>query len=64
MDYAVAAVGRAIEAALQETEEGEDKQRVPKYTLEQILSPEFRFLEDEYLPPQRGVEGIHYDEVE
>lgn len=64
LDSAVIRIGIAIENALQETLEIDDRKRVPKYTLEHLLSPEGRLenIEEEW-PAQERVEGMFYDEI-
>lgn len=69
-DNAVALVGYAIENASQEMEKyGDDKSAKwrPKYTMSQLLDPDFRLPPSEDERPieadLKGVRGVLFDEV-
>lgn len=70
-DAAVSALGNSIESALYETDTLGDK-TVPRYTLQQLLDPQFRLPETAGVGSQddldlalfKGVQGIIVDQGE
>ena len=55
-DNAVALVGGTLEAALEEMQEtgsGKNKKFKPRYTIKQLLDPDFRLGDDRTMTPER-----------
>ena len=68
-DTAVITVGTAIENASQEMDKRGDDENPhwePRYTMKQLLSPEFRLpaeVADDDFEELQGAHGFHFDEV-